>query len=122
MIRLLFMAVAEGAPDNPGNGDELRHGDVEYTRTDFMEMSLSDIEELTGVIRPKSQTTDTVQQYRETAWRSYRQDVSNRDEWGNARQDNIEPVDPENEGFDEPDINLDNVIAEELRGEDDRID
>lgn len=114
MIKLLLTAITDGAPDFPGDGEEMPYADAEYTRTDFMEMSLADIEELTGVIRPKNQTTESVQSYRETAWKSYRQDVSNRDEWGNARHDDAEPVDPENEGFDEPDIDLDNIIADEL--------
>lgn len=117
MIRLLFSAAMDGASED---SKELRREREtrDYTHEDFMQMSLQDLEEVTGVIRPKSQTTETVDEYRQAAWDSYRQDVSNRDEWGGNQQDDDSPVkDEENEGFDEPDIDLDNIIEDQLGDE-----
>lgn len=117
MIKLLFAAAMNGASDEP---NRYRAEDTEYTHDDFMEMSLADLEEITGVIRPLNQTTTTIDEYRQAAWDSYRQDISNRDEWGGNQQDDETAVrDEENDGFDEPDINLDNVIEDQLNDDSD---
>ncbi len=71
--------------NNGGTADELG-GIRELSREDFMNMSLKEIEEVTGVIRPDDHTGDAIEEYREQAWRSYQTDVTNRDDWGNARQ------------------------------------
>ncbi len=113
MIRLLFSAAMNGAQ----GADRYRQEDTEYTHEDFMEMSLADLEEITGVIRPLNQTTTTIEEYRQAAWDSYRADIANRDEWGATQTGGGEIRDEENEGFDEPDIDLDNVMEGQIGDE-----
>ncbi len=84
MFQLMLLTLT-GHGDGSDDGE--RH---EYTHEEFLELSLADLEELTGVIRPKSSTTESLAEYRERAWASYRQDIANRDEWGNARQGDME--------------------------------
>ncbi len=77
---------------NNGRTADDQGGMKELSRKDFEVMSLNEIEEVTGLIRPDDHTGDAIEGYREQAWRSYQQDISNRNEWGNARQTD-EPVD-----------------------------
>lgn len=107
MFQLMLLALTTS-----GDGaDEDRH---EYTHEEFLELSLADLEELTGVIRPKDSTTEKLAEYRERAWASYRQDVSNRDEWGNARQGDTEL--PEAEPADEENPDQDEYLPEDGEG------
>lgn len=72
---------------NEENLDNGRHREGEdYTHEDFHTMSLRDVEKISGVIRPMDRTAEAHAEYRERAWRSYQQDIQNRDEWGTARQ------------------------------------
>jgi len=57
-------------------------------------MSLRDVEEITGVVRPLNRTPEEHKEYRERAWQSYQQDITNRNEWGNARQGDDEDDPP----------------------------
>ena len=83
MLRHLLLSLTD--PEQAGAGNPTDEP-VTYTHADFMELSLAELEELTGVVRPKNSTVDEIDKYRERAWRSYQKDVTNLEEWGTARQ------------------------------------
>ena len=93
MLRLMLLTLSSDGISEGDNG-ERADGD-DYTHQDFLTMSLRDVEEISGVARPVNRTAEEHQEYREKAWHSYQQDISNRDEWGNARQGQLEPASPE---------------------------
>lgn len=53
-----------------------------YSHEDFKELSLSELETLTGM----QQGERSESEYREAAWESYKTDVSLQAQWGTARQ------------------------------------
>lgn len=58
----------------------------QLTERDFRELSLETIEQRTGLAAPDDPTPEEEEAYRAKAWRGYRVDVENRDEWGTATQ------------------------------------
>lgn len=121
LLRHLLLSLTDTDPSDPANAGagNLTDQQTEYSHEAFMDMSLAELEELTGVVRPKNSTVAEITGYREKAWRSYQKDVANREEWGSSRQgddpDEMDRVsgrhDVETEAADE--------LAEELLDEDD---
>lgn len=58
----------------------------QLTKRDFRELALETLEARTGLAAPADPTPEEEEAYREKAWRSYRTDIENRDEWGTATQ------------------------------------
>ena len=58
----------------------------QLTQRDFRELALETLEDRTGLAAPKDPTPEEEEAYRAKAWRSYKVDIENRDEWGNATQ------------------------------------
>lgn len=58
------------------------------SREAFFALPIGEIETLTGLEAPTEDETD----YRERAWRNYKQDVTNEEEWGGIEGDGP-PVD-----------------------------
>ena len=58
------------------------------SREAFFELPLGDVEERTGIKLPEG---DDEADYRERAWRSYKQDVANEEEWGGTEGDSVPP-------------------------------
>jgi len=124
MLRLLLLSLTDTdpidrtPPPHAGAGN-LTDQETEYSHEEFMEMSLADIEELTGVVRPKNSTIAEIEKYREKAWRSYQKDVTNREEWGAARQGD-DPDDMERaNGVRDVEAEAADDLAEELLDDDD---
>jgi|GEM_PF-4179279 len=118
MLRHLLLALADTDPLDPhehahAGAGNLTDQETDYSREEFMEMSLAELEELTGVIRPKDSTVEEINDYRERAWRSYQKDVTNREEWGASRQgDTPEDIDRANGNGVRDDLNGIDVEAE----------
>lgn len=53
---------------------------------DFRERPLAELAGRTGLTPPDDPGPDEEEAWREKAWRSYRTDIENRDEWGTAMQ------------------------------------
>ena len=60
---------------------------------DFERMTLDEIERRTGIEAPERPDEDEARAYRAKAYRSYRLDVTRRDEWGTAAQATEPPGD-----------------------------
>jgi hypothetical protein len=58
----------------------------QLTKRDFNELALETLEHRTGWPAPKDPTHEEEEEYRAKAWRSYKVDIENRDEWGTATQ------------------------------------
>ena len=56
------------------------------SREDFFELSLKEIEVLTGIVPPEDEVDGA--DYRERAWENYKQEVTNQEEWVNIEGDN----------------------------------
>lgn len=56
-----------------------------YSYDDFMRLPLGDVEALTGVVQEDMGDED----YRARAWDSYKQDVTNEDEWGGTEGESV---------------------------------
>jgi nucleotide-binding universal stress UspA family protein len=58
----------------------------QYTRTEFDNLPLAQVAEITGMDPPLDPAEEQEADFRERAWKSYRLDIEHRDEWGTARQ------------------------------------
>jgi hypothetical protein len=58
----------------------------QLTRRDFDRLTLGEIAERTGLDAPSDPSAAEAEAYRERAYRSYRLDITRRDEWGTATQ------------------------------------
>ncbi len=56
------------------------------SREAFFELPLDEIEELTGIKRGGDEAS-----YRERAWESYKQDLTNEEEWGGTEGESVTP-------------------------------
>ncbi len=57
------------------------------SREKFFELPLEEVEERTGIKQASEDEAD----YRERAWKSYKQDVANEEEWGGTEGDSVPP-------------------------------
>ena len=58
------------------------------SREAFFELPLDEVKERTGI---KMSAGDDETEYRERAWKSYKQDVANEEEWGGTEGDSVTP-------------------------------
>ena len=57
------------------------------SQDDLMKLPVDELETLTGVVFDGSDEDD----YRSRAWESYKQDVTNEDEWGGTEGESVAP-------------------------------
>ncbi|MEX2541141.1 MAG: universal stress protein [Trueperaceae bacterium] len=78
-VRKLVSFELVEAPDQTDVPDQ-------YTHTEFEELDLETIADITGLQPPAALDAATEAAYRRKAWQSYKLDIEHRDEWGTARQ------------------------------------
>ena len=63
----------------------------QLTHEEFLALSLSEMQERTGIAAPENASGEDLEAYKQKAWESYKVDIATRDQWGTADQDNALP-------------------------------
>ena len=58
----------------------------QLTHEEFLALSPEEMEGRTGIKAPENPSEEALENYKEKAWNSYKQDIKTRDQWGTADQ------------------------------------
>ena len=63
----------------------------QLTHEEFLALSPEEMQKRTGIQAPENASGEELENYKQKAWESYKQDIATRDQWGTADQDNELP-------------------------------
>ena len=58
----------------------------QLTHEEFLALSPEEMQKRTGIQAPENSSEEELEDYKEKAWNSYKQDIKTRDQWGTADQ------------------------------------